>query len=138
MSLVQFLFSFEGRVRRLHLWLFFLALGFIYGGLFWQFGHWHVAHDMMRDSSFEYNGVSFVTHNPLIGVLGLVAIWMKLAVLAKRWHDRDKSAWWLLIVLVPFIGLIWQFIECALVDGTQGPNKYGPSPKGIGAPERAF
>jgi uncharacterized membrane protein YhaH (DUF805 family) len=27
---------------------------------------------------------------------------------------------------------IWGFIECGCLDGTKGPNRYGPSPKGIG------
>jgi len=26
---------------------------------------------------------------------------------------------------------IWILIECGCLDGTQGPNRYGPSPKGI-------
>lgn len=48
MSIMQFLFSFEGRVRRLHLWLFFLVLSAVYGGLFWQFGHFSVDHGEMN------------------------------------------------------------------------------------------
>ena len=40
-------------------------------------------------------------------------IWISLAVSVKRWHDRDKSGWWILIGLVPLIGSIWQFIENA-------------------------
>src|SRR4051812_32486239 len=30
----------------------------------------------------------------------------------KRWHDRNKSGWWVLISFVPCIGWIWSLIEC--------------------------
>ncbi len=136
MSIVQFLFSFEGRVRRLHLWLFFLGLSVIYGGLFWQFGHFlHVNHGGGWANGHYFGPAFFagsvVFHSPFLGVAALVAAWMKLAVLVKRWHDRNKSGWWVLITLIPIIGWAWQLIECGFMDGTQGPNKYGPSPKGL-------
>jgi len=51
-----------------------------------------------------------------------------LSISVKRWHDRDKSAWWLLMYLVPIIGWIWVFIELALLDGPPGKNKYGDDP----------
>jgi uncharacterized membrane protein YhaH (DUF805 family) len=53
---------------------------------------------------------------------------MSLAVFAKRWHDRDKSGWWSLILLVPFIGSIWALVECGCLPGTEGPNRYGADP----------
>ncbi|ESQ83732.1 hypothetical protein AEAC466_12050 [Asticcacaulis sp. AC466] len=135
MSLAQFLFSFQGRVRRLHLWLFLLALSVAYGGLFWQFGHFHVDHGggWMNGSHYAWYGPGFyfVSHNPAFGLFALVAVWMKLAVLVKRWHDRDKSGWWMLIGLIPFVGGLWILIECGFLDGTPGPNRFGPSPKGL-------
>ena len=34
---------------------------------------------------------------------------------------------------------IWILIDCGILDGTSGPNRYGPSPKGVGAqPEDIF
>jgi uncharacterized membrane protein YhaH (DUF805 family) len=70
----------------------------------------------------------------LIGSLVfLVLIWPSLAVQVKRWHDRDKSGWMVLINFIPIVGFLWTFIECGFLDGTPGPNKYGPSPKGLGA-----
>lgn len=33
---------------------------------------------------------------------------------------------------------IWQFIELGCLDGTQGSNKYGPSPKGVGGTPDVF
>ena len=34
----------------------------------------------------------------------------------------------------PLVGAIWTLIEVGFLDGTQGPNKYGPSPKGVTGP----
>jgi uncharacterized membrane protein YhaH (DUF805 family) len=30
----------------------------------------------------------------------------------KRFHDRNKSAWWILVGTIPFIGGLWIFFEC--------------------------
>ncbi|MDK1017721.1 MAG: DUF805 domain-containing protein, partial [Actinomycetota bacterium] len=46
----------------------------------------------------------------------------------KRWHDRDKSGWWMLIAFVPIIGGLWAFIETGLLQGTESDNQYGPNP----------
>jgi uncharacterized membrane protein YhaH (DUF805 family) len=43
----------------------------------------------------------------------------------KRFHDRNKSAWWQLIAAIPFIGVLWMFIECGCLAGTPGPNRFG-------------
>lgn len=139
MSLIQFLFGFHGRVRRLHVWLYILAVMVIQGGVVWQFGHiLNVPHhhDMMMSSDMNMwpdhmGGVYVVTHNPFAGLFGLILAWTHLAVFVKRWHDRDKSGWWVLINLIPVIGWLWTLIECGFLDGTPGSNKYGPSPKGI-------
>ena len=61
----------------------------------------------------------------------LALLWPSLALQVKRWHDRDKSGWFVLVNLIPFIGWLWTLIECGFLDGTQGPNRFGPSPKGI-------
>ena len=130
MSLLQFLFSFQGRVRRRDFWLFFLVLGFIYGGMFWQMGHVLDVHRYDVHGMHRVDVDAFpLVRTPLFDIFALVAIWMKLAVIVKRWHDRDKSGWWILINLIPVIGWFWQLIECGFLDGTQGANRFGPSPK---------
>ena len=138
MSIIQFLFGFHGRVRRLHLWLYLIVVALIQGGLWWQFGHiigipHH--HDLTMNSdvsmmSDHMGRFHVITHNPFVGLFGLVLTWTHLAVFVKRWHDRDKSGWWVLINLIPVIGWFWTLIECGFLDGTVGPNKYGPDPKG--------
>ena len=61
-------------------------------------------------------------------IVGVLAFWISLAVGVKRWHDRNKSGWWMLIILVPVIGSLWYLIECGFLKGTTGPNTYGPDP----------
>ena len=50
-----------------------------------------------------------------------------LAVAFRRLHDIDRSAWWLLITLIPFIGVVILLVwHCQR--GTAGPNRFGPDP----------
>ncbi|MEO1642504.1 MAG: DUF805 domain-containing protein [Pseudomonadota bacterium] len=73
---------------------------------------------------------------PLLGIIGFAAyvifalgcIIPSLAIAFRRMHDQDKSAWWLLIGLVPLVGgliLLYFFVQ----PGTVGPNQFGPDPK---------
>ena len=64
----------------------------------------------------------------VILAFGLVATWISVVVAVKRYHDRNKSGWWVLIVFVPVIGGLWYLIECGFLRGTPGPNAYGPDP----------
>ena len=61
-------------------------------------------------------------------VVGVVLFASSLAVCAKRWHDRSKSAWWSLIGFVPAVGALWLIIELGFLDGTRGRNRFGPDP----------
>ncbi len=58
-------------------------------------------------------------------LLYLVVIWPAIAISIKRWHDRGKSGWWILIGFVPLIGGLWALID---LPGTSGTNQYGPDP----------
>ena len=60
----------------------------------------------------------------VIGALATL-VYCQIAVVIKRFHDRNKSAWWCLIGLIPYIGGTWLFIELGFLAGTEGPNKYG-------------
>ena len=105
------LFSFEGRANRQPYWMFFLAVIAV---------------------SFVLVGISMVIGEKvgtiLLVLFQLAVLWSALAIQVKRWHDRDKSAWWLLMNLVPVIGALWVFIECGCLRGTEGQNQYGPDP----------
>jgi uncharacterized membrane protein YhaH (DUF805 family) len=60
--------------------------------------------------------------------VGLLLTWPLLAISAKRWHDRDRSGWWVLVLLLPVVGALWLLADNGLVRGTRGPNRYGPPP----------
>lgn len=58
--------------------------------------------------------------------LSFMFFWMAFAVTVKRWHDRNKSGAWILILLIPIVGQLWAFIEAGCMRGTRGRNAYGP------------
>ncbi len=68
-------------------------------------------------------------------MLGLGLLWSliifipNLAVAIRRLHDTDRSGWMILLGLIPLVGaiilLVFYFSE-----GTRGPNRFGPDPKG--------
>ena len=115
LTMKEIYFSFEGRVPRKVFWLYGVLglIGFsfigllIIGAVASVVGEW-------------FSILAFPAY--------IVLIWASLAVNVKRWHDRDKSGWWVLIGLVPLIGAIWQLVECGFLEGTHGDNRFGPEP----------
>jgi uncharacterized membrane protein YhaH (DUF805 family) len=64
----------------------------------------------------------------LVALVLLVPVtWMSFCLAVKRWHDRGRSGWWVVVGLVPLIGNLWGLIECGFLAGTSSGNKYGPS-----------
>jgi uncharacterized membrane protein YhaH (DUF805 family) len=63
-------------------------------------------------------------------VVGLVLLVPSLAAEVRRLHDTGRSAWWMLIILVPFAGVIVLIVFWAL-EGQRGDNAYGPDPKAM-------
>ncbi len=112
-SRAWFLFSIEGRISRKPYWAFVLivTLGALVLGFF-------------EGITINMKQVNDVQIMYLVLMFG-----PSLAVQAKRWHDRNRSALWVLILLVPIVGLIWTLIESGL-PGTRGPNAFGPDPLG--------
>lgn len=120
-------FSFNGRIRRLQWWIGSLiavvaTLAFVFISIL-----------ILR----AVDGGTFPSQvfNSIAGFVFLAAygalIWSQLAMSVKRLHDRDNSGWWVLLSFVPLLGIAL-FVMLGFLDGTQGPNDYGPSPKGIG------
>ena len=64
----------------------------------------------------------------LFALYGLAVFIPNLAVAVRRLHDQDKSGWWILIGFIPLIGGIWLLV-LYFIDGTHGPNRFGPDPK---------
>jgi uncharacterized membrane protein YhaH (DUF805 family) len=118
--------DFTGRSSRMEYWLFslfnfiiiiFLAAGFA-GSLMANRGL-----TGMSDSA-----LNFLT----IFIFWMVATFIPgLAVTVRRLHDINLSGWFYLVSLIPYIGGLILFVMM-LIDGTQGPNTYGPDPKGRG------
>src|SRR6056297_2650671 len=61
-------------------------------------------------------------------VYSLLVLLPSLEVTARRLHDTNRSAWFLLLELVPIIGGIYILILCA-EEGTPSENEYGVNPK---------
>ncbi|MEV4612571.1 DUF805 domain-containing protein [Kitasatospora sp. NPDC049258] len=68
------------------------------------------------------------TSGLLGGLYSLAVLLPSLAVGFRRLHDTGRSAWWLLIALVPLIGSIILIVFWA-TEGQPNDNQYGPNPK---------
>ena len=106
-------FSFEGRINRGKFWLGIVIL-------------WAVVWILAFIAAAANSGFLW----GLVGFLGILLIWPSLALSIKRWHDRNKSGWWIFIGLIPIIGSLWALIETGFLPGTIGPNEYGIDPLG--------
>ncbi len=51
-----------------------------------------------------------------------------LALQVRRLHDADKSGWWWLVSLIPYLGVGW-LIYLMCLPGTWGDNRFGPDPR---------
>ena len=120
MNWKSLLFSFEGRVGRAPYWMFFIVMLVVLGGL--------TGLSMMAMVNAENpSSASGVASLPTM-IAALVLIWPGLAIQAKRWHDVDKSAWWILIGLVPVVGGLFALVFNGFIAGTPGANRSGPAP----------
>tara|TARA_B110000908_G_C10089365_1_gene373286 strand:+ start:382 stop:768 length:387 start_codon:yes stop_codon:yes gene_type:complete len=64
-----------------------------------------------------------------VGTVYILAVFIPmLAVTVRRLHDTGRSAWWLLISLIPLIGYIVLLIF-AVLNGKNEENDYGENPK---------
>lgn len=115
------LFSFRGRIPRRVYWG--LSILVHVATAISLFAVLAVAAAMRTDEE-SARGIS----SPLALVIFAAFFWSSLAIATKRWHDRDKSGLWTLIMFIPAVGPIWAFIETGFLRGTVGPNTYGPDP----------
>jgi uncharacterized membrane protein YhaH (DUF805 family) len=135
MEFSTLLFSFTGRLNRAPYWLAGIAVA--------------VTASVLLLIVFKVSGRS-ATAIIVACLVGLLMIWTGLALATKRLHDRDKSAWWLLLFylapsilqtighrtgpagfILSLIGFgisIWALVEIGFLRGTAGTNSYGPDP----------
>lgn len=118
--------DFQGRARRSEFWLFTLML--------------YVVSIVLYVPMLAFGGDMQTTGeiNPVAGIFMLLLVVFSLgtlipsiAVTVRRLHDTNRSGWWIFIALVPLVGgLVLLIFE--VLDGTPGPNRFGPDPKGRG------
>ena len=144
-DLFQFLFGASGRISRAKYWrsvLFFSLTG-------------------LMTAVILFTAVSIAASFFIVMVVLIFIPWLLwgFSFTTERLHDRDKSAWWLVVFyLVPgvlghlaeaarvagsagttlngilalasFSLTIWGFVEVGCLRGTNGLNTYGPDPVG--------
>ena len=108
MPTLQILFGWRGRVPRKVYWLYG-----VFGPLLFS-----AMAEMLL-------GIVGVGDRASEWATSALLLWPCTAVGIKRWHDRDKAGWWVLINLVPVVGVVWSLIENGLLRGTRGPNRFG-------------
>jgi|SRR5664279_3025159 len=102
---------FTGRARRSEYWYFVLGnvvIGFVLG----------ILDAVLR---------KIIGIGPLGMIYGFAVLIPGVAVSIRRLHDTDRSGWWLLLGLVPLVGLV--LIVFLAEDSNAGTNRYGQNPK---------
>jgi|TARA_B100001971_G_scaffold73686_1_gene67989 uncharacterized membrane protein YhaH (DUF805 family) len=95
--------NFNGRASRQEYWMFFL---------------FNIIFASVAGIADVFFGLGFLY--PLYALAVLIP---GLAVGIRRLHDVNKSGWWLLISLIPIIGVIWVIILLC-TDSNPGENNY--------------
>jgi uncharacterized membrane protein YhaH (DUF805 family) len=116
-AVIDFLFGFQGRIRRSQWWLAQLgaatAAAMVFLTLAYRFG------GQAPDSATKVLTGS-------IGVGGyIVLVWVQLAVSVKRLHDMGRSGWLYLIAVVPFLGSLILLGMLGFRDSERGDNRFG-------------
>jgi len=107
--------TFSGRARRKEYWMFFLFNVLISLGL-------GVLDVVAGTYSVEYETGFF---SALYSLLVLIP---SIAVSVRRLHDTNRSGWWVVISLIPIIGVLVLFVFTCL-DSQPGTNRFGANPK---------
>ena len=105
--------TFSGRASRSEYWYFIL---FIYGLIL-----------LFVLLGFIINSPGFVQFIPLMIILYLGVLVPTIAVAARRLHDINKSGWWQLIAVIPYVGVIGGIILLVwcCTDGEKKDNRFG-------------
>lgn len=123
----RLLFSFQGRLNRAKFWLVLIGMWVVMAIVLSVLIMPVVMAPDPQAAMASMGAVSTI----VLLVVYIFVFWIGLATQVKRWHDRNKSGWWVLIALVPFVGAFWVLIECGFLKGTTGPNQYGPDPLSV-------
>lgn len=161
MSLKERLFSFEGRMRRRDWWLTNIGLGVLNYIVTQVIAPLALGTDgRVQITAGSIMPTYPFPLLVVLMVMAALMFWPYLALSVKRTHDRDQSARinvilitintalsWSGILMMSLTGamtLFWVSMASGVViglyllvvlgflDGTPGPNRFGPSPKGLG------
>jgi MFS family permease len=108
------LFTCTGRIPREAFWGMTIMIGIL--SLFFYFIARNIA------------GPDALHHLPVIlffTAVGVIELWITIALHAKRWHDIDKPGWFALINLVPVLGFVISVLILGFRKGASGANKFG-------------
>lgn len=67
------------------------------------------------------------TASVLLMALAVAIFVAQFATATQRFRDFDRTGWWALLLLIPYVGFI-TVICLAVIPGTEGTNNYGPDP----------
>ena len=118
MSILQEIFTAEGRLNRLGYIKYMIFLAIIAGGgLF-------ITSSMATFLTGDPTGMLV---NVVTGIWGIVGAIGNLMLMIRRLHDMGKSGYFAIISLVPVFGFIFSiYLFCAA--GQVGSNQYGEDP----------
>lgn len=133
--------DFTGRSCRAEYWwcaLFVSVIGFSLTMLMWASGV-NIPAIIRNPEAFDYWKVVTATSatrfaSGLFLFFQLFSAIPMLALTVRRLHDLDRSAWWFLgyVILadIPYLGrMLDALVLIAMcVEGTRGPNRFGPDP----------
>ncbi len=105
--------EFSGRSRRKEFWMFALISAVI---------------SIVLSAIDRLIGTDSMGSGLLSGLYSLAVLLPALGVSVRRLHDTGRSGWWILIGLVPIIGIIVLIVFYATA-GAVGSNEYGDDPK---------
>lgn len=107
--------TFSGRARRSEYWWWYLFFVLVLAGT------------TVIDGAIGAEPVPGSTAGWVTTLVALALMLPHLAVGARRLHDIGRSGWWLLLVLVPVVGVVALFVMAVL--DSRPDNRYGPSPR---------
>jgi len=108
--------DFSGRSRRKEYWMF--ILGYVIA----------LVVAMAVEGVLGLSGMVGGIYGPITLLLILALLVPAIAVQVRRFHDQDKSGWFVLLAFIPIIGSIAVLVFMCL-SGTDGPNRFGNDPK---------
>ncbi|SET23335.1 DUF805 domain-containing protein [Thorsellia anophelis] len=111
--------TFKGRARRAEFWYFYLYNLIIITSLYLLGGFLiQVTQSSRLITIFDFLTMGYQ----------IIMLLPSIAVSIRRLHDRNKKAWFYLLIFIPILGFIVLLIQYCK-EGTKGNNQFGKDPK---------